>query len=75
MPYIAIKTYPKDEETKRKLVEDINKVVLDVWGCPQNAISISQESIDPTEWDEKVQKPQVEANKDKMYILNGEKQY
>ena len=41
MPYIAIKGYPKDAETKKKVVEKINRVLLENWGCPQEAISIS----------------------------------
>ena len=34
MPYIAIKTFPKDEETKKKVVERINELFLELWGCP-----------------------------------------
>ena len=28
MPYIAIKAYPKDEETKKKVVDEINEVFI-----------------------------------------------
>ena len=38
MPYIAVKGYPKDEETKKEVVEEINAVFLKYWGCPQKAI-------------------------------------
>ena len=31
MPYIAIKAYPKDDETKKKLVEKVNAAFLEVW--------------------------------------------
>ena len=41
MPYIAIKGYPKDEETKKKVVERINAAFLELWGCSQEAINIS----------------------------------
>ena len=47
MPYVAIKAYPKDEDTKKKLVEKINDVFLEVWGCPPEAISISLEEVAP----------------------------
>ena len=43
MPYVQIKAYPKDEETKKKLVEKINEVFLEVWGCSQQALTISLE--------------------------------
>ena len=43
MPYIAIKAYPKDEETKKKVVLEINEIFLKYWGCPPEAISVSME--------------------------------
>ncbi|MBE6948347.1 MAG: 4-oxalocrotonate tautomerase [Ruminococcaceae bacterium] len=75
MPYIAIKAYPKDSETKKKVTERINQVFLEEWGCPPQAITVSIEEIEPAEWEEKVIKPQIEPNKDKMMILSGEKCY
>ena len=75
MPYIAIKAYPKDEETKKKLVEKINEAVLDIWGCPQEAITISVDSIEPNKWEEMVVKLEIEPQIDKMMILSGEKKY
>ena len=75
MPYIAIKAYPKDAETKKKLVEKINEAFLEVWGCPQEAISISLEEVNPGDWEEKIVKLEVEPNKDKMMIFSGEKKY
>lgn len=73
MPYIAIKSYPKDEETKKLLVEKINDVVMEVMGCPPQAITISLEEILPEEWEEKIVKPEIEPNLDKMRILSGER--
>lgn len=75
MPYIAIKAYPKDEKIKQAVVEKINAVFLELWGCPQEAISISIEDVAPADWEEKVAKPVIEPNKDKMLILSGKKQY
>ena len=75
MPYIAIKCYPKDEETKKKVVEKINEVFLEFWGCPQEAITISIEEVAPDEWNEKVVKAEIEPNKDKMMILSGKRNF
>ena len=75
MPYIAIKAFPKDEATKKKLVDQINRAFLDTWGCPQEAISISLEEVSPVDWDEKVRKPEIEPRRDRMMILDGKKQY
>ena len=75
MPYIAIKGYPKDEETKKKVVDEINEIFKREWGCPPGAISISVEEIAPEEWEDKVVKGEIEGKKDKMFILSGEKRY
>lgn len=75
MPYISIKSFPKDEATKKEVVEKINQLFLDVWGCPQKAITISMEEVAPENWEEQVLKVEIEPNKDKMKILAGEKQY
>ena len=75
MPYIAIKAYPKDEEIKKKVVDEINEIFVKYWGCPPEAISISMEEFKPEDWEEKVVKPQIETNLDKMMIISGEKKY
>lgn len=75
MPYISIKAYPKDEEIKKKVVDEINEVFLKYWGCPQEAISISMEEFVPEIWEEKVVNSEIKPNADKMMILSGEKKY
>ena len=75
MPYIAIKAYPKDEETKKRVAEKINLVFLEEWGCPQEAISLSIDEFTPDEWEIKVRQGEVLTNKDSMLILEGKKIY
>ena len=75
MPYIAIKAWPKDEETKKKVVEEINEVFIKYWGCPKEAITISVEEHAPEKWEEEVVNPQIKTKLDKMMILAGEKKY
>lgn len=75
MPYVAIKAWPKDEAIKRELVDRINQVFLEVWGCPQEAMNISLEEVAQEDWDELVKKPEIDANADKMMILDGQKRY
>ncbi len=75
MPYIAVKGFPKDDETKKKVVEEINQVFLKYWGCPQKAINIAMEAIDPADWDERITNAEIPQNKEHMMILDGEKQY
>ena len=75
MPYIAIRSYPKDEDTKRRLVERFNQDIMEICGVPAQAITISYEEIVPEEWADKVVKTEVEPKMDKMYIVKGEKKY
>ena len=75
MPYIAIKAFPKDEATKRRVVEQINRIFLEEWGCSPQALTISVEEVAPEQWAEQVAKPEIEPKRDKMMILNGEKLY
>ena len=75
MPYIRIKAYPKDQATKEKVVEAINKAFVDNRGCAPEAISISIEEVAPDNWVDQVEKAEIEPNADKMFILNGQKKY
>ncbi|MBR0112649.1 MAG: tautomerase family protein [Clostridia bacterium] len=75
MPYIAIKAYPKDEETKREVAEAINRIFLEKWGCPQQAISISFEEYPPEEWQKTVFEGEIKQKEDSMFFLSGEKKY
>ena len=73
MPYIAIKFYPKDEETKRRVVERIYQVILEE--VSPEAAEISYEEIAPEEEKERVVKPEIKPKADKMMIVSGEKKY
>lgn len=75
MPYIAIKSFPKDQATKEAVIEKINEIFLEVWGCPQEAITISIEDVMPEDWEEKIAKPEIEPKIDNMMILSGKKCY
>lgn len=75
MPYIAIKAYPKDEKIKQRVAERINQVFIEEWGCPQEAITISVEEIQPDVWKEEVVDKEILPNSDKMLILGGEKKF
>ena len=75
MPYIAIKCYPKDEETKKAFVEKVNQTLLEIWGCPPSAVTVSIEEVAREDWEEKVVKAEIEPKMDKMMIVSGEKKF
>ncbi len=71
MPYIAIKGFPKDDETVRKVAERFNAALLELWGCQQEHINISYEAVPPEEWDERIEHGEIERNRDKTLICGG----
>ena len=73
MPYFSIKSYPRDDEQKRIMVERVSEVIKEVWGCPQESITISLEEITPEDWEEKVTHSLVEPAMDDVLILSGKK--
>lgn len=75
MPYIAIKAYKKDEKIKQEVVEEINRIFLEKWGCPQSAITVSIEEYSPEDWESKVRRGDIEAAMSSVMILEGEKKY
>ncbi|MBQ4037019.1 MAG: tautomerase family protein [Clostridia bacterium] len=75
MPYIRIKAYPKDEAVKQRVAERVRDVFLEEWGCPLEAISLSFEEVAPAEWENTVQKPEIDARPEIMMIHNGKKNF
>jgi len=71
MPYIAIKGFPKDDETLRKVAERFNETLLELWGCQQEHINISFEAVPPEEWDERIEHGEITRNRNKMLMLGG----
>ena len=71
MPYISIKSWPKDDAVRAEAVRRINEVFLEVWGCPPEALTISSEIIQPDAWAETVVKAEIEPKLDKVMILSG----
>ena len=72
MPYINIKGYPKDIETKKKVAQEINNIFIKEWGCAPEAITIAIEEVDPKNWQTDVVDTLIEKKKDNAFILNGE---
>ena len=71
MPYIAMKAWPRDKATKKKMAMLINKAILEGWGSPQASVNFSLEEFSKEEWDEAVRKPDIDNNPN-MLIVDGE---
>ncbi|UCH21132.1 MAG: tautomerase family protein [Deltaproteobacteria bacterium] len=72
MPHVIVKLYPgRSEEQKKQLSDEIVKDVVSIAKCEEKVVSIAIEEIDPDDWAEKVYKPDILDNKDKLYKEPG----
>ena len=71
MPYISIKSWPKDDAVRAEAIRRVSEVFVEVWGCPPEALTISSEVIAPEDWNESVVKAEIEPKMDKVMILSG----
>ncbi len=52
MPHIAVMMYPgRDEATKKKLAEALQKAAMESMGMPASALSVSVEDIEKERFD------------------------
>jgi 4-oxalocrotonate tautomerase len=74
MPHIIIKLLKgKSEEQKKKLAEEIVKTSMPIVSYGEEAFSVTIEDIEPKDWREKVYKPEIIAQKEKLYKEPGYK--
>lgn len=61
MPHINIKHFPiqLSIEQKNELIQRLTQSIQDVFGCPENVISIALEPINKELWQEKVYIPEI----------------
>ena len=72
MPHVIIKMYPgRSEQLKRQLGEAIVKDVVAIAGSGEDSVSVAIEEIPAAEWTEKVYKPDILKNWDKLYKKPG----
>lgn len=72
MPHIIVKLWPgKSEQQKTRLAEAITKDVMAVFNYGEEAVSVAMEEISPSDWTEKVYKPDILAKPDQLYKKPG----
>jgi 4-oxalocrotonate tautomerase len=72
MPHINVKMYPgRTEQQKTQLTERIVKDVIAVVNCDEKAVSVTIEEVKPEDWAQKVYKPDILENRDKLYKQPG----
>jgi 4-oxalocrotonate tautomerase len=72
MPHVVVKIWPGNSELeKRELSEKILKDVSGILKCAEKYISVAVEEIQPEDWTEKVYRPEIAPNLDKLYVKPG----
>jgi len=72
MPHVIVKLYPgRLDQQKTRLAEEIAKDVVAIAGCKEKSVSVAFEEIKPEDWAEKVYKPDILDNQEKLYKKPG----
>ena len=72
MPHVIVKLWPgKSEQQKNRLAEAISKNVMDILHYGEESVSVAMKEVRPQDWIEKVYKPDIKGNLDKLYKKPG----
>ena len=74
MPHIIVKLWKgKSEAQKKKLADELVKAAMLVTGSDEDSFSVGIEDFEPSDWKEKVYKPDIAGQSDKLYRKPGYK--
>ena len=72
MPHVIVKLYSgRTDQQKSKLAELVTKAIMEGASCGEAAVSVAIEDVAPDDWGEKVYRPDIAANPDKLYKKPG----
>jgi 4-oxalocrotonate tautomerase len=72
MPHVIVKLWPgKSEQQKIRRAEEIAKDVMGVLHYGEESVSVAIEEVKPQDWAEKVYKPEIVNNPEKLYKKPG----
>ncbi len=72
MPHVIVKLWPgKSEEQKSRLAEAIAQAVMDVLNYGDESVSVAFEEISAKDWQDKVYKPDILSQREKLYKKPG----
>jgi 4-oxalocrotonate tautomerase len=72
MPHVIVKLHSgRSELQKAKLAELITQAVMTGAHCAEQSVSVSIEDVEPAEWTEKVYKPDIAGQADRLYKKPG----
>ncbi|XMN08778.1 tautomerase family protein [Streptomyces griseobrunneus] len=73
MPHVHIQHFTRTftEAEKADLVDALTEAVTRVFGTGPDAVSIAVEPVEPSEWTERVYRPQIEAHSHLLWKRPG----
>ena len=72
MPHIIVKLYPgRSAEQKKQLARKIAKKVTEIAVCEEKSVSVAFEEVAPEDWAEKVYRPDIIDNEEKLIVTPG----
>jgi 4-oxalocrotonate tautomerase len=72
MPHVIVKLLSgRTEQQKTRIATEVTKAVTASTGNGEDAVSVSIEDIEPSEWTEKVYKPDILGKPDRLYKKPG----
>jgi 4-oxalocrotonate tautomerase len=72
MPHVIVKMHPgRSDQQKARLTEAIVKDVMTFAGVGDEAVSVSIEEIGPSDWVDKVYRPDILNGSGKLYKKSG----
>jgi 4-oxalocrotonate tautomerase len=72
MPHVIVKLWPgKSERQNAGLAAKITKDVMDAFNYGEESVSVAFEEVRSQDWKEKVYKPDIQDNWDKLYKKPG----
>jgi 4-oxalocrotonate tautomerase len=68
MPHVKIQHFPTElsETAKQQLAESITQAITHALRCDAGVVSIAIESVSADDWLEKVYRPEIANNKDRL---------
>jgi 4-oxalocrotonate tautomerase len=72
MPHVIVKLWPgKSEQQKKKLAEEITRVVMSTLHYGDESVSVGFEEVPANEWMAKVYEPDIRSKPDTIYKKPG----
>ena len=72
MPHVIVKLYAgRSEQQKTRLADEITKAVMASLNYGEEAVSVAVEDISPSDWTDKVYKPDILGKPKNIYKKPG----